>query len=256
MSRLAFTITSAIERTKALDAVAKAPLGMHFTLREATRSLEQNDLMWLRLRDLSKQVDWYGEKLTANDWKDMMTAGLRRSRIVRNIDGDGFVQIGLHTSDLSTPEMTALLDLMDAFGANHGVKFTDQQDTNSSGETSQAAAIHDDPETTTPAAAEEFCGDAAAGVTNLEASDLSDDWRHVYVTCLSGRRDKAESLHKRHEQALQMIGGAPNAGELAWMRRAWRLVEHRNKSRLQPGEYDRRLAELLNMPLPLAAEAA
>jgi len=43
--------------------------------------------------------------------------------MVPNIDGNGFVNLGRSSSDLSKAEMTDLIDLIHAFGANHGVTF-------------------------------------------------------------------------------------------------------------------------------------
>jgi hypothetical protein len=74
------------------------------------------------LSDISNQVDWYGQKLTPENWKDVFTAALRRSKVVPGIDG-GFVVIGAHTSTMTIREMAELIELMQAFAAEHGVKF-------------------------------------------------------------------------------------------------------------------------------------
>jgi hypothetical protein len=80
--------------------------------------------MWAMLADISKQVDWYGEKLSAEDWKDVFTAALRKCRVVPGLDG-GFVVLGLRTSAMTKQEMTNLLELMGAFAAEKGVTFHD-----------------------------------------------------------------------------------------------------------------------------------
>lgn len=97
-----------------------AELGWRVVFTEPKRSDAQNDLMWSRLTDISRQVVWYGEKLSPEDWKDVLTAGLRKARVVPGIEG-GFVVLGLRTSTMSVSEMTALLDLMEAFAAERGV---------------------------------------------------------------------------------------------------------------------------------------
>lgn len=244
MSRIAFSILSSVERQKAAQAVSKAPLGAFFDLRENTRSIDQNNLLWQRLTELSNQLDWGGQKLTPDDWKDVMTAGLRRARIVPNIDGDGFVQIGLHTSGLTTAEMTDLLDLMSAFAANHGVTFKDEQAKDSEGE-QQVAATNDEPLTMDSPG-------TAPGESPYPPSTLSDNWRQEYLQCLAGVRDKAASGLTRHTQALQIIGGDPTPRELAWMRLAFALVKRRNGGGLPHAEYERLSADLLNAPLPPA----
>lgn len=85
-----------------------------------TRTIKQNSMMWSCLTDLSKQVDWYGQKLSPDDWKHVLTASLRKQRAVPGIDG-GFVVIGLSTSKMTIPEMIEMIDLSHAFGADKGV---------------------------------------------------------------------------------------------------------------------------------------
>lgn len=87
-----------------------------------TRSLAQNRRMWAMLRDLSAQVDWHGQKLTDEEWKDVLTASLKKQKAVPGIDG-GFVVLGARTSAMTIQEMTELQDLISAFGTQQGVKF-------------------------------------------------------------------------------------------------------------------------------------
>lgn len=100
---------------------------LHIDVRSDTRSLAQNRLLWQRLTDIAEQVSWHGATLTADDWKIMLTASVRKQRVVPNIEGDGFVVLGDHTSQMTVAEMTELLDLIDAFGSQRGVKFRDHE---------------------------------------------------------------------------------------------------------------------------------
>ena len=86
------------------------------------RSLEQNRLMWANLEDIAQQVIWHGVKLDKQEWKDVLTAGLKKQKIVPGIEG-GFVVIGARTSKMSMAEMTELIELSSMFGAQQGVKF-------------------------------------------------------------------------------------------------------------------------------------
>lgn len=88
-----------------------------------TRTLAQNARLWGMLTDVSKQVVWYGRKLTPEDWKHVFTASLTKQEVVPGIDG-GFVVLGKSTSQMTKPEMSELQELMQAFGAQQGVKFT------------------------------------------------------------------------------------------------------------------------------------
>lgn len=93
-------------------------------IREAKslRSIAQNDLMWGMLTDISGQVEWYGEKLTPEEWKDVLTAGVKKQKAVPGIDG-GFVVLGARTSKMSIKEMSEVIELAGYFGGQHEVKF-------------------------------------------------------------------------------------------------------------------------------------
>ena len=88
------------------------------------RNVEQNSLMWAMLGEVAEQVIWHGQKLKDYEWKDVFTAALKRQKVVPGIDG-GFVVIGAHTSKMPKKDMTDLIELMYAFGAEHDVKFTE-----------------------------------------------------------------------------------------------------------------------------------
>lgn len=92
-----------------------------------TRSLEQNARLWAMLTDVSEQVDWYGQKLSPEDWKHIFTAALKKTRAVPGIDG-GVVVLGQSTSKMTKAEMSELQTLMEAFGAERGVVFEGQHE--------------------------------------------------------------------------------------------------------------------------------
>lgn len=96
---------------------------IHVEARTETRSTEQNRLMWAMLTDIARQVDWYGQRLDADDWKDVLTAALKKERVVPGING-GFVVLGQRTSKMTRAEMSELIDLMGAFGAQRGVQWS------------------------------------------------------------------------------------------------------------------------------------
>lgn len=97
-------------------------------VRKPKRTLPQNALMWRLLRAVSKQVDWYGERLTEEDWKDIFTASARKQRAVKGIDG-GFVVLGARTSEMTTEEMSEVIEIAYAFGATHDVDFAEDEKT-------------------------------------------------------------------------------------------------------------------------------
>lgn len=92
---------------------------------QQTRTLEQSAAMWAALDDVAAQVEWHGQRLTSQEWKVMFTAALNRQKVVPGIDG-GFVALGLSTSRMTKGQLSDLLDLIGAFGAEHGVKFSEE----------------------------------------------------------------------------------------------------------------------------------
>lgn len=84
------------------------------------RSLEQNALMWVLLTAISEQIDWFGERLTPEEWKDLLTAFVRKQRVVPGIDG-GMVLLGSRTSKMTKAEMTELIDAINWFMDEKGV---------------------------------------------------------------------------------------------------------------------------------------
>lgn len=95
-----------------------------------TRTLEQNAKMWAVLTDIANQVPWFvdGKEqiLEPEDWKDILTAGLKKTqRIAQGVDG-GFVMLGVRTSKMSIPQMIELIEFAHWFGAQKGVRFGDE----------------------------------------------------------------------------------------------------------------------------------
>lgn len=110
-------------RKLAIECVAQAPGGYIVTVAEPTRNLEQNALLWALLTELSEQVPWHGIKLSPDEYKDLLSAGLVKSKVVPNIEGNGFVILGQRTSKMTKGEFSELIELVYAFGAEYGVTF-------------------------------------------------------------------------------------------------------------------------------------
>lgn len=117
------------------------------TLGEPKRNSESNAAMWAMLHDLAQQVGWKrarwrgdhcieegryvllaehpsAARLSDEEFKDVLTAALKRPRLVGGIDG-GVVAVGLRTSRMTQREMGDLLDLIGAFGSGLGVQWSE-----------------------------------------------------------------------------------------------------------------------------------
>jgi len=120
-----YIIISEQVRTNALRAVRQADLGYCVEIKPKTRSLAQNSLLWALLTEISEQVEWYGQRLTPDDWKHVFSAALKRQKVVPGLDG-GFVVLGQHTSKMSKREFSELCELIFAFGAERSVVWHDK----------------------------------------------------------------------------------------------------------------------------------
>lgn len=129
MSRAVLILSSQTLRKRASEWCMKAPAGTTVEFKESKRSTEQNSRLWAMLTELARQVEWptgSGMKLTADDWKLLMMAGLNQEmRLVPNINMSGYVNLGTSSSKLTKAEMSDLQELIAEFGARHGVVFHD-----------------------------------------------------------------------------------------------------------------------------------
>lgn len=128
MDRQVFVLSHPLARRNAAYACAHAPDGYRVEIKERTRTLDQNDLLWSILTDLSKQVDWSIngklEKLSPEDWKDILTASLdQEHRIAEGIRG-GFVMLGRRTSKMGVRKMSELINFAHSVGDEKGVHWS------------------------------------------------------------------------------------------------------------------------------------
>lgn len=122
MGRAVLILSSEPDRDKARHWVTIAPAGTAVEFKRGKRSIPQNSRMWAMLTAISEQMIWHGVKLTPEDWKLVFMDALNREmRIVPNIDGTGFVNLGTSTSSLTKGEHSDLTMIIEAFAAKHGV---------------------------------------------------------------------------------------------------------------------------------------
>jgi hypothetical protein len=92
---------------------------------EELRTLEQNSKQWPMYHDISEQLDWYGDKLSPEHWKELLSNDWQAQKIVPGISG-GFCALGVRTSKMKKREMSELIELTYAFGASKGVKWSEK----------------------------------------------------------------------------------------------------------------------------------
>lgn len=128
MSRAQLTLCDKSIRERAVRWIEQAPAGTRVIFKDAKRTQAQNDRMWAALTDIASQLKWHGVKLSTEDWKLLFMDSLNQEmRLVPNINGNGFVNLGRSSSNLSKAEFSQLIELIHAFGANHNVVFSDPE---------------------------------------------------------------------------------------------------------------------------------
>lgn len=140
MSRAALVLSDARERERATNWIALAPPNTRVEFKAPKRTVPQNALMWVYLTKLAGALPWHGVSLTADDWKLIFLDALKQEvRIVPNIHGTGFVNLGRSSSDLSKEEMGDLITLIQKFAAEKGVDLGDEPANDTAGQGSAAA---------------------------------------------------------------------------------------------------------------------
>lgn len=94
------------------------------------RSLDQNAKLWPMLQDVAKQcqlvINGVQTKATKEEWKTMFTAMLSgEQRVACGLNG-GVVFLGRSTSRMNKAQFSELIELIYAYGAEHGVQWSEK----------------------------------------------------------------------------------------------------------------------------------
>ncbi len=104
----------------------EAPDDYVVTIKEPTRNLDQNALMWVLLEAFSQQLLWPVNgamvKLEPEEWKDLLSAAYRQEsqRVAMGLSG-GMVMLGLRTSKMGRREFAEFIEFIQATAADRGV---------------------------------------------------------------------------------------------------------------------------------------
>jgi hypothetical protein len=124
--RAQLCLTTPEVRQRAHRWVDGLPHGTRVEFRGPQRTPDQNDKMWAMLTDVSVQMKPHGRDHAPAVWKVVFLAALgQEMRYVPSLDGKTFLPLGLSSSKLSKREMSDLIELMLAWGAENGIAWTD-----------------------------------------------------------------------------------------------------------------------------------
>jgi hypothetical protein len=114
------------QRAMAKRMIDAAPLGHVVTVRQPTRSGEQNDRLWALLTDVARAKP-DGREMRPDDWKCAFMAALgHKGRYIIGLDGDPF-PVGYRSSKLTVAQMSDLQTFIEQWGSERGVIWSEPQ---------------------------------------------------------------------------------------------------------------------------------
>ena len=100
------------------------------SIKQETRSLQQNKLFHAMCQDVANQVEFMGRKLTMEQWKVLFISGHaiatnQKADVVPGLEGE-FVNIRESSAKMSVSRMASLIEYVTAYGVANGVRFNDR----------------------------------------------------------------------------------------------------------------------------------
>lgn len=117
-------------------ALHEAPDGWMVVFSEPTKKRAQEEKYHAMIAEIAAQVEHVGRKWDVDDMKrllvdefadEMRSAGMplhHDSRVTPSFDGRRIVQLGIQTRDFYVKEAAQFIEFLIAFGAQHGVVFS------------------------------------------------------------------------------------------------------------------------------------
>jgi|ERR1035437_2769972 hypothetical protein len=100
--------------------------------RPETRSSQENRMLHALIGEIASQKDWAGAKRDAEIWKRLLVAAWCRTRgesveILPALDGHGVDIVPARTSKLTKGECADLIEYVQAWAADNGVRMVDYE---------------------------------------------------------------------------------------------------------------------------------
>lgn len=122
-----YILRHAEARRRAAAELAAAPDETSVTFGDVTRTTDQNSAQWPILQAFADQLQWpvNGQMIwmSADEWKDVLTAAFKRERVrlAQGLDG-GVVMLGERTSQYGKKQFSEWLEFLNATAADRGVE--------------------------------------------------------------------------------------------------------------------------------------
>lgn len=131
MANPTFPLCNEMDRQRVLASISALDLSQpkKVAISDDDRTTEQNAKLHAMLTDISRQVEHAGKKWNVLIWKRLCTAAWLReigesATMIPALDGNGFDVIYEKTSKLGIKKCASLIEWIQAFGAEHQVRWT------------------------------------------------------------------------------------------------------------------------------------
>ena len=115
------------QRALACGIIKAAPVDAVVTVKEGTRTLDQNAMMWAALSDIARAKP-EGRVMGPEAWKAAFMSALGYEIVWQpGIDGSPPFPAGFRTSRMTKAQMADLLTFILAYGDRHGVRWSDRR---------------------------------------------------------------------------------------------------------------------------------
>ena len=113
------------QRAYAKQMIDAAPAGWVVKIAAETRRDAQNRKLWPMLADIQRQVPGFNEYSTEDIKHRFMNALGTEMRYLPLLEGQGQFPVGMRSSTLTVEQFSGLVEMIYAFGAKHGVKWSE-----------------------------------------------------------------------------------------------------------------------------------
>ena len=137
MEKQLYRLVHPTARQLASRACIQAPDGFIVEIKPPSKSRDQEARYHAMFSDVARQVEFMGSMRDAETWKRLLVDAFARVKaaegdpvqgvgaIMPNLDGSGFVQLGVQTRRFSKRHASEFIDFMYAWGVDNDVQWTE-----------------------------------------------------------------------------------------------------------------------------------
>ena len=124
-------IANEMARRSIAASIMNAPLMSSVSIGAPVKSRDQEVKFHAMLGEIAKQAQHIGAKWELDDWKRLLVkkwskehANVGLGRVIPDLDGDGIVQLGIQTRNLTKERYASLITFTECWCAENGVELS------------------------------------------------------------------------------------------------------------------------------------